>query len=325
MSSKKYLEMFEDHPGKMTDTYSHLGSSHADPVAYGVHEISGMTVEQLRQFTCGHTDTIGSNMANEDALYRGKVFEAPNVLMTIRYLCKFTDIDNISSEYPVMEPDVYEGLRMASSVDHKLYFKKPVNIPIPGTKNEFVTMQGQVINELKSSMNSSGDCMRNYISQTQHQLVCTNGEFALISVLSKNGQLTVYPMVRDDAWIADYLREVQEYWRRVDEDEPYPEAITNDFVADLDEMEEADTFIDLLDKRQEFEGKVKSFEDSRKEIDTAIKTMLDNLGVKKCTVGPYKISYTTVERKPQPERVVPAKPGSTYQKLTVSLNKEKLQ
>ena len=95
--------------------------------------------------------------------------------------------------------------------------------------------------------------------------------------------------------------------------------------ADLDEMEEADTFIDLLDKRQEFEGKVKSFEDSRKEIDTAIKTMLDNLGVKKCTVGPYKISYTTVERKPQPERVVPAKPGSTYQKLTVSLNKEKLQ
>ena len=68
MNIKKYLEMFEDHPGKMTDTYSHLGSSHADAVAYGVHEISGMTIEQLRQFTCGHTDTIGSNMANEDAL-----------------------------------------------------------------------------------------------------------------------------------------------------------------------------------------------------------------------------------------------------------------
>ena len=105
---------------------------------------------------------------------------------------------------------------------------------------------------------------------------------------------------------ADYLREVQEYWRRVDEDEPYPEAISNDFVADLDDMEEAETLIDLLDKRQEFEDG-KSFEDSRKEIDTAIKTLLDNLGVKKCTVGPYKISNTTVERKPQPE-VVPAKP-----------------
>ena len=35
-------------------------------------------------------------------------------------------------------------------------------------------------------------------------------------------------------------------------DEPYLEAITNDFVADLDDMEEAETFIDLLDKRQEF-------------------------------------------------------------------------
>ena len=38
MSVTEYLKWFEDHPGKMTDTYTHLGSSDADTVAYGKHE-----------------------------------------------------------------------------------------------------------------------------------------------------------------------------------------------------------------------------------------------------------------------------------------------
>ena len=90
----------------------------------------------------------------------------------------------------------------------------------------------------------------------------------MISVLSKNGQLTVYPMVRDNEWIADYFREVQEYWRRVDEDEPYPEAIDNDYVADLDDMEEAETLIDLLENDRCLRHREKSLMTIAKEIDT---------------------------------------------------------
>ena len=52
MSVTKYLKWFEDHPGKMTDTYSHLGSSDADTVAYFKHEY-GATAEDLRKFTSG--------------------------------------------------------------------------------------------------------------------------------------------------------------------------------------------------------------------------------------------------------------------------------
>ena len=104
-------------------------------------------------------------------------------MMTLRYLSKFTDPENITSTYPVMEPDVYEALQMASSVDHKLYFHKPVHIPVPGVKDQYITMQGEVINELKSQMVGNGELMRNYISQVQHQMVCTGGDFALVSVL----------------------------------------------------------------------------------------------------------------------------------------------
>ena len=151
MSVTEYLKWFEDHPGKMTDTYTHLGSSDADTVAYGKHEY-GTTAEDLRKFTAGETGSRGSKMFNEDALYRGKVFEAPNVYMTLRYLSKLTEPDNITSTYPIMEPDVYEALQMASSVDHKLYFHKPVHIPVPGVRDQYITMQGEVINELKSQM-----------------------------------------------------------------------------------------------------------------------------------------------------------------------------
>ena len=56
----------------MTDTYTHLGSSHADIVACGKHEF-GQTVEQLRQFVLAKTNTIGSEMLNKDALLRGVV------------------------------------------------------------------------------------------------------------------------------------------------------------------------------------------------------------------------------------------------------------
>ena len=324
MSVTEYMKWFEDHPGKMTDTYSHLGSSNSDPIAYGKGEY-GATAEDIRKYTAGETGSIGLKMANEDALYRGKVLEAPNVLMTLRYLSKLTDPDNITSTYPVMEPDVYEALQMASSVDHKLYFHKPVHIPVPGVKDQFVTMQGEVINELKSQMVGNGELMRNYISQVQHQMVCTGGDFALVSVLSKNGQLTVYPIERDNEWIADYLKEVAEFWRRVEENDPYPEPIDNDYVADLNSLDESDTLIDLLEKRQMFETQRKQFDDDKKAIDDGIKQVLKRFDVSKAFVGPFKISLTTVERKPQPERVVPATPGSTYEKLTVSLNKENVQ
>ena len=324
MSVTEYLKWFEDHPGKMTDTYTHLGSSDADTVAYGKHEY-GATAEDLRKFTAGETVSRGSKMANEDALYRGKVFEAPNVYMTLRYLSKLTDPDNVTSTYPIMEPDVYEALQMASSVDHKLYFHKPVHIPVPGVKDQYITMQGEVINELKSQMVGNGELMRNYISQVQHQLVCSGGDFALVSVLSRTGQLTVYPIERDNEWIADYLKEVAEYWRRVEENDPYPEAIDNDYVADLNSLDESDTLIHLLEKRQEFEIKRKEFDDDKKAIDDAIKQVLKRFDVSKAFVGPFKLSLTTVERKAQPERMVPATPGSTYEKLTVSLNKENVQ
>lgn len=324
MSVTEYLKWFEDHPGKMTDTYTHLGSSDADTVAYGKHEY-GTTAEDLRKFTAGETGSRGSKMFNEDALYRGKVFEAPNVYMTLRYLSKLTEPDNITSTYPIMEPDVYEALQMASSVDHKLYFHKPVHIPVPGVRDQYITMQGEVINELKSQMVGNGELMRNYLSQVQHQLVCSGGDFALVSVLSRTGQLTVYPVERDNEWIADYLKEVAEYWRRVEENDPYPEAIDNDYVADLNSLDESDTLIHLLEKRQECDVQKKQFDEDKKAIDEGIKQVLKRFDVSKAFVGPFKLSLTTVERKAQPERMVPATPGSTYEKLTVSLNKENVQ
>lgn len=325
MSVTDYMKWFEDHPGKMTDTYSQAGSSSADTIAYGKHELSGQTVEELRKFVSGESNSSGGTMANEDALYRGKVFEAPNVLMTLRYLCKFTDPENITSTYPVMEPDVYDALQMASSIDHKLYFHKPVHLPVPGVKDQFVTMQGEVINELKSQMIGNGELKRNYISQSNHQMVCTGGDFALVSVFSKSGQLTVYPIERDNEWIADYLKEVAEFWRRVEENDPYPEPIDNDYVADLNSLDESDILIDLLEKRQMFEAQRKEFDDDKKAIDEGIKQVLKRFDVSKGIIGPFKISLTTVERKPQPERVVPATPGSSYEKLTVTLNKENVQ
>ena len=325
MSALKYLEMFEDDPGKMTDTYSHTGSSEADTLAYGKHELSNKTAEQHRLFVMGKGGSGGSVMANQDALFRGQIFQAPNIMMTIRYLCKFTEPENIVSTYPVMEPDVYDALQIASSVDHKIYFRKPVHIPVPGTKDEFVTMQGAVVNELKSQMLGNGECKRNYVSQVQHQLICTQGEFGLISVLSQSGKLTVYPIVRDNEWISDYLKEVADFWRRVEEDDPYPEPIDNDYIADLNSLDESDTILELLEKRDDFEIMKKQFDQDKKDIDEGLKNVLRKFEVNKAFIGPYKISLTTVERKPQPERVVPATPGSTYEKLTVSLNKEKIQ
>ena len=44
MSVTEYLKWFEDHPGKMTDTYTHLGSSDADTVAYGTVSYTHLTL-----------------------------------------------------------------------------------------------------------------------------------------------------------------------------------------------------------------------------------------------------------------------------------------
>lgn len=330
---------------KLTNTYTHIGSSNAPKVARGrnmhsreIKREDGSTYlsntnETLRQSIVKETaDTPSDEIKlNKKALKRGKIKEKYLVEMMLDELYEITDKENIKSTYPVTEAIKLDDYRIASSCDHLLFFHKPVDIVCPWTKKVF-TFQGQVVNEVKTDGWNSGEPHMDFYDQLQHQLICTGAEYGLITKEGPHQEFHITPYLRDEAWIDGYLEKVEEFWHHTDNDIPFPPPNNEKYIADLNTMDSSEELLDLMISYKRAEEEHKNHGDSIKEMKTMLINVLTKFGCEKGFIGTeevpdlYSISCTQVQRQAQPEKLTPAKPaGKPFYKLTINLNKDKVQ
>lgn len=157
------------------------------------------------------------------------------------------------------------------------------------------------------------------VLQLQMQMDTYGASWGAVCVLYKGTTLKVFVYQRDEEAIARMHEAIIEFQRRLDkyknndEVEWYDIQDTKEAAAIFDEAEK--TEIDLSDKAEhvkkivEIREMILDLEEKQKELEVEImKDMRDHAYA---TAGGYKVTWTMLNYKPTPERIVPAKPART--------------
>ena len=218
--------------------------------------------------------------------------------------------------------DMHDKYRIASSCDLKLFLSEPIDVKCPVTDN-IITMSGVVPVEIKTDGYNKGEPHKDFEAQLRHQMICLDAQFGIITKLGPNLEMNMYPYERDEEWDADYLELVDDFWRRVEEDDPYPMANDNNYIADLNTLDKADELQYATEQLMHFKAQKMNFDRQYEEIENTIKDVLRKMECDQGIIGPYTLKLAKIQRKATPERVVPAKPaGEPYERLTIKINKE---
>tara|TARA_R100000152_G_C6766053_1_gene190956 strand:- start:639 stop:1589 length:951 start_codon:yes stop_codon:yes gene_type:complete len=299
--------------GKLTNSFTHTGSSEAAIIMYGENRWN-KKIEEHRQRV--RSKDMGSDTfkLSQKAIERGNLFEHPLAKYCLEKVKK--SCEDVT-ELPTDKADIHDTLPVAASCDHKMFVKDCVDIEHPITK-EVIRMSGLIINEIKTDGYESGEPHRDYYCQLQHQMLCTGAQFGCITKLGPKLELEIYPYERDEEFIDELTEKVVEFWDRVERDDPYIELPeTNYYVADLDQLETKDHVQFLVDQYNSLQVE-KS--DTEKEIEMTKKALIEVL--KLCetdtgTIGGFLISNKRVEKKAKPGRWTEPTPGSHHYRFNI--------
>jgi predicted phage-related endonuclease len=157
------------------------------------------------------------------------------------------------------------------------------------------------------------------VLQLQMQMDTYGATWGAVCVLYKGTTLKVFIYQRDEEVIARMHEAIKDFQRRLDkyknndEVEWYDIQDTREAASIFDEAEK--TEIDLSDKADhvkkivEIRDMITELEERQKELEVEImKDMRDHAYAK---VGDYQVTWTMINYKATPEKVVPAKPART--------------
>ena len=299
--------------GKLTNSFTHTGSSEAAIIMYGESRF-GKKIEEHRQRV--RSKDMGSDTfkLSQKAIRRGNLLEHPLAqycLEELKQSCE--DV----TELPTDKADIHDTLPVAASCDQKIFVKDYVDVEHPITK-EVIRMSGLIINEIKTDGYESGEPHRDYYCQLQHQLLCTGAQFGCITKLGPKLELEIYPYERDEDFIAELTEKVVEFWDKVERDDPYIELPeTNFYVAELDNLDTAPQVEALVDQYNTLITQKTGVEDLIKETKNALCQILKEVETDTGTIGGYLITNKRVEKKAKPGKWTEPTPGSHHYRFNV--------
>ena len=299
--------------GKLTNSFTHTGSSEAAIIMYGESRF-GKKIEEHRQRV--RSKDMGSDTfkLSQKAIRRGNLLEHPLAqycLEELKQSCE--DV----TELPTDKADIHDTLPVAASCDQKIFVKDYVDVEHPITK-EVIRMSGLIINEIKTDGYESGEPHRDYYCQLQHQLLCTGAQFGCITKLGPKLELEIYPYERDEDFIAELTEKVVEFWDKVERDDPYIELPeTNFYVAELDNLDTAPQVEALVDQYNTLITQKTGVEDLIKETKNALCQILKEVETDTGTIGGYLITNKRVEKKAKPGKWTEPTPGSHHYRFNI--------
>ena len=235
-------------------------------------------------------------------------------------------IDNLCYEYHrTMSCDLHipkQGYRkkehrMVASLDAVIEImngKLPYHCPHTHTEH---TLYGKGVLEIKTSADHLVPSVDNVL-QIQGQMFCSDYNWGFIGIYNKKQHFDLHFYKRNQEIINKLLEKVDEFWNRVDNDIEYPESLKQkkEFV-DYNNHKASNALIDAINTYQEAKHKVTEWTNIREDCKATLASILKNENAPHITIGDHNISLDLITRNATPEQVVPAKPATTYEKLTV--------
>ena len=231
---------------------------------------------------------------------------------------------------------MHDACRLGVSLDGLIHIKEgelQLENPFHGLPGEdsHVTLYGSGPLEAKTDAYNDGPPHIENVIQLQAQMMCYKADWGAIAKLGPKMRLGIYPYLRNDELCKQIEDATNDFWRRCDSESPmyYPAIVEKPIEEKVVQVDASvNTDIETLAKNYLACKDASTQQDyAVGEVKDVLETYLASLDPEDNTnihakVGPYSIKWQKVIRKAQPEKLVPAKPESSYRKLTVTIGDE---
>ena len=296
-----------------------VGASKVPLIVIGQDDF-GNTREQLRQNFVEirkNPDVVRlESKQNKNAKDRGNYLEdgiAHWVSDQLDNLC--TDPGSVTFRKPI---DAYRlsKYKMAASLDGVLTVDgEPIQYDDPQTGKTF-TLSGKGVCEIKTQ-GYNDHVTYDHILQLQAQMLVSGFKWGVIGHLGPRLKMQMFVFESDKQIQKKILERVKDFWRRVEKDTPYPviaeptEKVYSDWSNDDKGLTKLTNDYDLA------KDEIERWTTTKDQLANAIKSILKQENASYVKIREKQIACELITRKATVERIVPAKPASQYEKLTV--------
>ena len=296
-----------------------VGTSKVPLIVLGQNDF-GNTREQLRQNFVEirkNPDVVRlESKQNKNAKDRGNYLEdgiAHWVSDQLDNLC--VDSGSVTFRKPI---DAYRlsKYKMAASLDGVLTVDgEPIQYDDPQT-GKTLTLSGEGVCEIKTQ-GYNDHVTYDHILQLQAQMLVTGFKWGVIGHLGPRLKMQMFVFESDKQIQKKILERVKDFWRRVEKDTPYPviaestEKVYSDWSNDDKGLTKLTNDYDLA------KDEIERWTTTKDQLANAIKSILKQENASYVKIREKQIACELITRKATVERIVPAKPASQYEKLTV--------
>ena len=150
------------------------------------------------------------------------------------------------------------------------------------------------------------------------QCFCGGWDYFIIAQLGKGLKFELFPYRFSPEIGEQMVIKATDFWRRVRDDDPYPE-LTKELVeqVDLSELETNQDIADLCNLYLAATNELKTWKATADEIKDGLIELMERADAEVGVVDQYKIEWKRVRKKGAPARQVEATPASEYRRFAV--------
>lgn len=280
---------------------------------------------QFRKIQLGEIDQMDSTSA-PNAAKRGQYLEPGLrewVSDELDELCSQQEGQMSCNLYIPKEGFHKKEYKMAASLDGILEIKGGVLPFYDRLEDKMVNLEGFGVCEIKTQGYNSGPPTYENILQVQAQMFCSGYKWAIIGKLGPNLKFDMYVYEEDKEIQNTIVEAVKDFWKRVEDDIPYDDdSEPEKTFVDWTNHSKSNEVMDLITDFNNCDQKIKEQKELKESAREKIIGTLKSENVSYIIINDKKVALDTIVRKATPEKIVPAKPESQYEKLTVKEMKD---
>ena len=301
---------------KFSDDRFEIGVSRIPAVVLRQTKFSTNERERLKTIHARQgIPTIESDFGKE-AKKRGNYLEGSIIEWSVDELQEMADGQADIRLCKVDQGFRLDDYKICASLDAILQIDGSIMVQDPKTRGQ-MELTGFGALEIKTSV--LDDFPRHdQIIQLQGQLMCTGFDWGIIAVFGKSQRLTLTPFKADKELFSIIKDKVKEFWEKVEKDEPYPPLDNGpQLIKNLDHLDIKDSLIGVAEDWLMCDAEIKKWTKTKQECQEALEIVMKSNQAEIAEIGEFKILNPIIQRKAQPEKVVPAKPPSYYKKFKI--------
>ena len=252
-----------------------------------------------------------------DAAERGNELEIPLGEWAVKKLQRLAPEVAIAASRP--QQGYFKGTtaldRIGASLDFLLDIKGELFIP---DQQDLLRLEGEGPLEVTTTAHHDGEPTLHHQLQGHAQCFCGGWDWFIIAQLGKGLKFELFPYRFSPEIGEQMVIKAADFWRRVKENDPYPE-LTKELSeqVDLSELETNQDIADLCNLYLAASEETKKWKATADDIKDGLVDLMERADAEVGVVEQYKIEWKKVRKKGAPARQVEATPASEHRRFKV--------